>query len=570
MEAGKRSINDIFNGNKILEIPFFQRSYVWDESQWSRFLEDMEDVSFNNRPYFMGSIILKQQLTSSGKSIGDKRTIIDGQQRITTLCLFFKVISLRIQNSYLASIFRLPLHNNEIALLHNHNDEFAFNRILNLNEEVEIDNDDNISRAYMYFSEKIDICKIEFQNILTNLMFVGIDLGIDEDEQQIFDTINSLGVRLTTSELLKNYLFSRKELDLFKSHWLLIFEKDEDTKTYWDSEAVSGRQKRTLADIFFSAFLQIKIQSSELNVSAKDKEQFTKVSGLFDSYKKLIQDYNIDKKELLKEIKSYAKIFFETFNLDVVQTQLTEESGLDRMNAIIFGLENTTLIPYVLFIQKNAIASEAIKIFIYLESYFLRRIVCRASTKNYNQLFGERLIANSILNKSDLKAFLDARSDQTNFMPSDDELLEGFLNSKLSNFQAKGVLYFIESKIRSRAKHSTALLGIKDYSLEHIMPKKWENNWPIISDDVLKTYRNRIILTLGNLTIITSSLNSSIRDADWATKKNGHGYKLGLVHYSSGLDTFSSYLSNATWDETLISRRANFLAQKAREIWPVI
>ncbi|MDO4225795.1 MAG: DUF262 domain-containing protein, partial [Bergeyella zoohelcum] len=50
MEAGKKTINDIFNGNRILEIPFFQRAYVWGENQWQRLLEDMEYVSNENKP----------------------------------------------------------------------------------------------------------------------------------------------------------------------------------------------------------------------------------------------------------------------------------------------------------------------------------------------------------------------------------------------------------------------------------------------------------------------------------------------------------------------------------------
>ena len=81
MEAGKRTISDIFNGNRILEIPFFQRSYVWGEEQWERLLQDMELVAQNNKPYFLGSVILKQQITDTERTVGDIRTIVDGQQK---------------------------------------------------------------------------------------------------------------------------------------------------------------------------------------------------------------------------------------------------------------------------------------------------------------------------------------------------------------------------------------------------------------------------------------------------------------------------------------------------------
>ena len=72
MDAGKRTINDIFNGNRILEIPFFQRAYVWGDDQWERLLEDMENVSLSNKPYFLGSVILKQQPTTTGNKVGDQ------------------------------------------------------------------------------------------------------------------------------------------------------------------------------------------------------------------------------------------------------------------------------------------------------------------------------------------------------------------------------------------------------------------------------------------------------------------------------------------------------------------
>jgi len=568
MEAGKRTINDIFNGNKILEIPFFQRAYVWDTPQWERFLADMEHVSHRNKPYFLGSVILKQQLTNSQQSVGDKRTVIDGQQRLTTLNIFFKVLSLKTNNAYLTSLFRLPMKNNEIALLHNHNDVAAFNKILNLDKEVKLTANDNVTRSYTYFSENIDIKILNFQNILTNIMFVGIDLGIDEDEQQIFDTINSLGVRLTTAELLKNYFFGRDDIQLFKDYWLDVFEKDNDTKDYWDLEIFAGRFRRYFIDLFFYSFLQIKIQDSALNVSTEDKDEFTKVEGLFDSYKKFIKNYNINKLELIAEIKEYAKVYQDNFDIDITDSELSESNSIERINAIIFGLESTTLIPYVLFVLKNvADKQEQDKIFDYLESYMMRRMVCHENTKNYNQLFGDRLISKNILTKDDLKTYIEKSVDKVNYMPSDSELKDGFHKSKLINKQAAGILYFIETKIRDKAKHSTSLLGLKRYSLEHLMPKKWENNWGKLSNDQDKINRNRKLLTLGNLTIITASLNSSIRDGNWKVKVFGKASKEGLNKYATGLDTFSQYLTLPTWEENNITERADFLYDHAVKIW---
>jgi uncharacterized protein with ParB-like and HNH nuclease domain len=569
MEAGKRSINDIFNGNKILEIPFFQRAYIWDEIQWERFLIDMEYVSHNNKPYFLGSVILKQQLTNSSQSVGDKRTLIDGQQRLTTLNIFFKVLSLKTKNQYLSDLFRLPMKNLQIALLHNHNDINAFNRILDLTTEDSFADDDNVTRAYTYFSQNMDTAKLNFQNILTNIMFVGIDLGLEDDEQQIFDTTNSLGVDLTTADLLKNYFFSRNDnIQIYVDHWQNIFEKDKETKDFWDTEISAGRLRRNFIDLFFYSFLQIKIQDSSLKVKTEDKIEFSKAVGLFNSYKEFITNYKIDKFALIGEIKEYAKVFIDNFDKKIIDSELTSVSGIERINAIIWGLENTTLIPYVLFILKNVkVAKDRNDIFEYLESYIMRRMVCHANTKNYNQLFSEMLISNNILTQADLKAFIDSKSDKVNYMPSDNELKEGFDKSKLINNQAAGILYFIETKIRNKTKYSTSLLGLDRYSLEHIMPKKWENHWGKLANETDIINRNRKLLTLGNLTIITASLNSSIRDGDWVTKKSGRGVNAGLDQYATGLDTFSHYLNLPTWDETEILKRANFLYTEAVKMW---
>jgi hypothetical protein len=273
---------------------------------------------------------------------------------------------------------------------------------------------------------------------------------------------------------------------------------------------------------------------------------------------------------LIEEIKHYALTFKNNFDLEVLDSELTADSSMDRINAIIFGLENTTIIPYVLFILKNVSdITEQKAIFGFLESYLLRRMVCHSNTKNYNSLFSESLINNEILSLSELKEYIQNRSADNNYLPLDDELERGFNHSRLVNKQATGILYFIESKLRNRSLHSTAMLGLKSYSLEHVMPKKWENNWPAVETQQEKDQRNYALMTIGNLTIIPSSLNSSIRDSNWEIKKNGTINRPGLIQYASGLETFSQYLSEDIWDESKISHRANFLFEKAKMIWKV-
>jgi len=568
MDAGKRTINDIFNGNRILEIPFFQRSYVWSENQWERLLEDMKSVSLSNKPYFLGSVILKQQPTNTGYSVGDVRTVIDGQQRLTTLNLFFKVLCLKNKQTTLFDrIFRL-ISTNDLSLTHNHNDIEAFKKVLNLNELDTIEESNNILKAYSYFKKCINPDDYNIQNILTRVLFVGIDLDVNEDEQQIFDTINSLGVKLTTAELLKNYFFSRDEISLYDEFWKIVFEKDDQIKKYWDKEITTGRFKRTFIDLFFYSYLQIKIQQSIYKVTTEHKIEFSKVDTLFNSFKNFIEEYKVNKKDLLIEIKDYAKIFIKNFNYEIIATELTSTYGIERINAVIFGLDTSTLIPYVLYILKNADdITKRNELFKVIESYIMRRIVTNESTKNYNQLFTDRLISNEILTKELFIDYIDKSADSVNNFPNNTRLKHGFDNSYLVNKQSAGIIYFLESHIRDRKRYSTQLLGISRYSLEHLMPKKWENNWGRIDDKGKRDYRNKKLNTLGNLAIITQSLNASIRDSDWITKKTGKPRKEGLRHYSAGLETLSQFLELEEWNEIEIEKRATFLYEKACEFW---
>jgi hypothetical protein len=101
------------------------------------------------------------------------------------------------------------------------------------------------------------------------------------------------------------------------------------------------------------------------------------------------------------------------------------------------------------------------------------------------------------------------------------------------------------------------------------MPKKWENNWGKPSNQEDKLNRNRKLLTLGNLTIITQSLNSTIRDANWTIKRKGKADNKGLETYSAGLETISNFLQLNEWNEGSIEKRAEFLFEKAKGIWRV-
>jgi len=571
MDAHKALIQDIFNNGTLIEVPFFQRSYVWKDDLWQRLLDDMEFIVKTGKPHFFGSIILKAgRKRKQDDLFAVCKTVVDGQQRLTTFLIFMKVLCLKTGQTTMFDL-QFKIMGKKLALCHGKNDIAAFEKVMAATEAEEIDNPapgSRIIEAFNFFVDNLDETKLDIMSIMTNTQFVKIDLDEDEDEQQIFDTINSLGVNLTTSELLKNYFFNRETIQEYESKWVSVFEKDDETKTYWDTELETGRIKRAMIDIFFDAYFQLFIQNRKYSITNEDKLMYARVDHLSQSYQHFINTYcGGDKDVVLGPMHDYALCFMNTFKLDQCERSVPSTFGVERINVVIFGLKNTTLIPYILFVAKNVSdQAEQNRIYGILESYIMRRMIVHATTKNYNNLFTS-LILNRVLDANTLIAKLKNAGDATTYIPDDSELRNGFNGSKLVNLQAKGIIYLIESKKRP-ANSSVALLGFNQYSLEHLMPKKWRNNWPPCATDDLARQRDSILLTLGNLAIITQSLNASIRDAAWSMKKAGNGNGTpGLDLCASGLCTLYDVLAKADWNESEISARAEWLFEQASAIW---
>lgn len=572
MKAGEILISGIFNGSRLLEVPFYQRAYVWQEEQWERLLEDLKYVTKIRQQYFMGSIILKSGRTlNTWEKYSECRVVIDGQQRLTTLLIFMKALCLKKNENDLFERDFI-LEDGSIALRHGQNDVEAFKKVVEAKTASPIDNikpKSQIIDAFNYFCENIEPDLYDRSTIRKNLQFVCIDLAEDEDEQQVFDTINSLGVRLTTAELLKNYFFNQNNVDEYKQKWLDVFEKDDEAKTYWDTEIEAGRIRRSMIDLFFDSYFQIFVQDSRYSVLTEDKLMYDRVDRLAKSYQHFINKYcNGDKNVILSSLKEYAECFRDSFDPSCCERSIPATYGIDRLNVLIFGLKNTTMIPYVLYLAKNVTnQNEFNQICRVLESYIMRRIVVHATTKNYNRLYTS-LILNQICDAKSLLDRLSNVNDSTIFVPTDTDLENGFKNTKLYNLQTKGILYFIESGIRP-ANSATALLGFDGYSLEHLLPKKWRNNWPTCENDEAARERDSKLLTIGNLAIITQSLNASIRDSDWETKKEGKKNKPGLILCAAGLNTLKEALTKTDWNEAEIDARAHWLYEEAAKLWKI-
>ena len=268
---------------------------------------------------------------------------------------------------------------------------------------------------------------------------------------------------------------------------------------------------------------------------------------------------------MLQEIVSYANIFYDNI---ITETDLySYENQVHRTLHVIEELELTTFYPLVLYILKEETNKES-NLHL-LEKYIIRRAIANKTSKNYN---------NEVIDFiQDLNLLLDKANNDTN----NSEVEAGLLSIK--NSKAALILFWLELYRRS-LDDRYAIKELKyNYSLEHVMPGKWQEFWldvPVYDangvfvqdEEKAKEIRNSLINSLGNMTLLTSKLNTSISNSNFQVKLNGNGRKKGIKQYADLSITKEIFLlddgsERDSWDEVEIRNRNEWLCDEILSIW---
>lgn len=572
MEAGVKHIQEIFLNNITLRIPYFQRAYVWKEDNWERFISDMLDLLETKDNYFLGSVILKK---AGENELGyEQYDVVDGQQRLTTLVVFSKILYLMAaKNEKFISKFMQDDINAPI-LSPNRRDSAAFDDIVKMDSlGHKVAEKGQVRKAFDYFYDRMDVPEIRdrantlITKMSTKVYFVRIIVDENENEQQIFDTINSLGQDLTTGELLKNYLFNDQNVDIYDEQWVPVFERRGNDYNYWTDQITKGRLKANNIETFFYNFMLIKMQDSEIRTGLTpiEKKIYRKQEGLFESYKKLIQNHGLDKNELIKEIVDYGKIYHDNFNQAILTEALVRYSGMKRLSFLLFAQGAWTPVPYILYILKAVNdKKEQVKIFEYLETYLVRRIICKSKNNNYSDLFSENLIGQGVNTFQLFKNYVnDANNRGALLMPSDDDVRESLMRNDLQK-ESLVLLYLLESKLND--KFSTEDVYDNSYEVfasEPIMPIKYdESKWPL-SDNITGEERDALVKTLGNQIFVRGGkLKPAKSGLCWNDKKEMLKNKVQNLR-------LGQVINNEKWNDDLIAKRNNALAGMIIKYWRI-
>jgi hypothetical protein len=593
MDVSIITIRQLFGQERQLVVPLYQRPYVWRrDTQWEPLWTDIRALSErllegrSTRAHFMGAVVLEHVPLPTGTL--ENRLVIDGQQRMTTIQMlleaFHDYCDLLGAEKQMNAVKRLVRNEDPMAdgpldvykLWPTNVDREHFVSIIEAKGPDELkakykkpnakELGHPILDGYMYFFEQIKSWIEELGSradegldvfvsvIRDQIKLVVIDVNNQDDAQLIFETLNARGTPLLPSDLVKNHLFHRAEIEkedldkLYNEYWVPF----ENEQSYWREEIGRGHARRARIDLFLQHYLTL---------CTRDEASVGHLYALFRTHSSNPSSGNA--KQQLATLRQYA-IIFQSFD------RLPETSPFACFFRRLEAMEVGTPYPFLMLMlaKFDNDAPELIQVTGYIESFLVRRMVCQLNTRGYSRFFIDLL---STLD-GDLKglpervrAVLVQSDAEVSRWPDDNEFRESWLSSPLyKGLMRSRMRMILEALNDSMQSAFGENLILRDkLTIEHMMPQEWKENWPLPPEATNKDHenRNRLIHTIGNLTLISGKLNPSISNGCWEVKLEG-------IASHSRLNLNANLGQNwPIWNEENITIRGENLLAKALNIW---
>jgi uncharacterized protein with ParB-like and HNH nuclease domain len=601
----------IFQKEQQLLVPLFQRPYTWNrKEQWEPLWADvirvatrlLEGKDNSARPHFLGAIVLQQMPNKSGDL--EYRTVIDGQQRLTTLQILLDSIHAELMrhelNSQAAKLVGL-IENGEVfrknaddrfKLWPTNLDRASFRALMSAQSPIDykdIPTELQSSKFYQghkFFAEearawladvetwtKVERADALVKTLRDQLQLVVIDLDTSDDAQEIFETLNARGAKLESSDLIKNFVFQRLTEEggaslaesFYKEHWFK-FET-----SFWVETISVGREKFQRSSLFLFHWIVSKTAADLV-----EREVFSR-------FKEYSLDCGQSMSEIVAELSESADIYQEK----IVQAGQSLEGNLSRLSLFIYRtnvMETSVARPLLLEVfnpRKEAIPNEQLVKFLdVVESWLIRRLLARATSKGYNKIFVDAIaiVQKNRANAGDaIEAFFAAQSNFTTYWPDDQELQTSLRSmpfyNKFGKSRQRMILEALEDYLRGWVGNSESASGTRvkrgTFQIEHLMPQSWQANWPLPSD-VTERDRDESIQRLGNLTLLSKKLNVNVSNSGWVASKDKEGKREAFVEKDL-LQMNKKLLEVAqdVWNEKKIDDRTELLIKALLDIWKV-
>jgi uncharacterized protein with ParB-like and HNH nuclease domain len=560
MKANELQINNFLQAPNVqFVIPVYQRNYDWKNTECKELLNDIISVETENRgTHFIGSIVFVHEGTYSTNEVKEL-VIIDGQQRLTTINILYVALyrfakdtnrtqdSERLYNMFLTNQY-VQNESSKLKLKQTDVNFFAFKAIM-LGTEKEYNTYSNVTENYNFFRSCIN--EENFETILSGLnrlIFVEISLERDKDDpQRIFESLNSTGLDLSQSDLIRNFIL----MDLPPKDQNRIYE------TIWNPIEENAKdivKQSSLVSDFIRDYLTLR------NKKIPNKNK------VYAEFKNLYPDKKEDAyHQELENIKSLSVHYKKLVNPTVV-SDLTIRRELEYINR----LEINVAYPFLLQVFEDAEngligKDDLIKILKLIQSYAWRRFIVGLPTNALNKIFM------SLYAEVDTEEYYDSiakvllKKKGSAKFPTNEDLKTALKDKDLYNTQPKNRNYLFEM-LENYNNREYVNTNNELITIEHIFPRNPNDDWSSsMSSEEYFLFKEKYLNTIGNLTL--SGNNGALSNKSFLDKKemNKDGNEQGYNYSRLWLNSYLKTLDN--WDVSKYEERLNIIYDRFLKIW---
>ncbi|WP_000642513.1 DUF262 and DUF1524 domain-containing protein [Helicobacter pylori] len=550
MKADATTLLEFFEQNQTNQfvIPIYQRLYSWGKEQCKQLWDDIIKIGGNDKMngHFIGSILY---VLDGNTHSNNPLLIIDGQQRLTTITLLLialrnhlseeveileKFSRKKIENRYLINSDKDGDKKFRLILSESDKDTLLF--LIDKNKREPSEPSLKIMENFKLFEEWIRKNTDKLETIfkgLEKLMIVWIALKKEKDDPQlIFESMNSKGIELTQTDLIRNYIVMETEV-----------EKQEDFyNQYWRAMEEDFKQNETLFNRFVRHYLTIKTR------------EIPNINKVYEAFKDYRQKKGIEIENLLKDLQKYCGYFCR------IVFKKEADKDLNKALSFLVDLEMDVVYPLLLELYSDysdgVLSNQDFTSIIYLiESYICRRAVCGLGTNSLNKVFP---FITKKINKDQyresIKAHFGYLTEKQRF-PNNDEFKKLFITIDFYHFKKNK--YFLE---RLEKFDTEEPVDTQKCNIEHIMPQTLTPKWERDLGENFKAIHEKYLHTIGNLTL--TGYNQEYSNKSFQEKRDMEkGFKQSPLRLNQNLKDLEPF------GEKKIEERANDLADWALKIW---
>lgn len=536
-----------FIADNFLRVPVYQRSFAWEISNVQDLVEDIK----NSYPedYFIGTIVVTDK--------GDYLEIVDGQQRLATINIFFAAVrdlmrkmnnidkSKYIETVYLWKESLRDEDKKQKLTLNNMDNEFYFKKIIEneIDTEPTKESHKRILDAYKYTksfvenkysSEKIDGIFDFVEFIEKKLKIIIVTVSDDVNAFTIFETLNDRGLVLSQTDLIKNYLFNKSDnrIEEAQEKWARFTgaveaaENEEEIlqyiRYYWSSKNGLVREKELFKDI------KNKIRNKNQTITfLSNLERNTDIYlALLNPNHPLWKDYPTECTIFISELK---------------------ELGLTQNRPLLLAI-----------LERFSNKEEVRKTLKLITSWSVRNLI--TGVIGAGTLEKEFSNQAKLINDGKISDARGLKKSIQRLIPTDDQFKNTFKIATVSKtYIARYYLRKLEESYRTTRELSPSM-NLEKVNLEHILPENPANlrkDWPDFNENIHKTYYRR----LGNLTLLDKKMNSDVKSGNFSSKKE--------IYNQSEIVITKKLCEFNLWTSKEIEKRQKEFAEKAVEIWGI-